>query len=871
MSAAGRPAPDSLSTKSHNRAPPREIPGRGTVAAMDRRLLAALAALVLAAPAAAADKRLEATRASGAIDVDGALAEAAWTSAAPVRDFTQKEPRFGEAPLHPTEVRIVYDGDALYVGARMWDAPGATRTVLTRRDETTSAERFIVSFDPYRTRRLAYSFAVTVAGVRADWIHTDDSEYERDASWNPVWSAATRRLVDGWSAELRIPWSQLRYPRGDAPWGVNFNRYVPDRNEDDFWISVPRERTAWSSSMGELRGLSGLPRRLGLELLPYVAGAVHAVEDTGDLELDGNVGGDARVGLGASRTLDVSINPDFGQVEADPAIVNLTAFEVSLPERRPFFVAGNEIFAGAPAAYFYSRRIGAVPAGTRPADATSAPAQVRILGAAKLSGRIGDHGTVGALAAITAGAEADTPAGPVAVAPTSAWLAARAERELGASRLGATVAAVGRAHEDALAPILPGAAIAGGVDGLHRWDDGGWELAGHVGGSALTGDAAAIARVQRSSAHYFQRPDQDHKRFDPTRTSLVGWAASASVARRSGSVRGNALVSAESPGYDLNPTGRLGHADDLDVLGDLGWYDSTPSSTWHAWDVGTELYGNSTFGGEVGSSGANLQLHGTTPGFLDLELVLGTDLPGLSETTTRGGPVVRTPGAVYASLGASARGTSDVQWSTSLDVDHSPTGHSGLVAGASLTLRTGDRLRLALAPHLLVATDRRLYVTTVDDEAATATFGQRYVFARIDRLEVSAQLRAAITLTPDLAVDVYVEPFVSRGRYDDFGELARPGSGEIDRYARVTREDGRVLVGDHGFVIDEPDFTERSLRSTAVLRWEPRAGSVLYVVWQQARGAGEARARAVGSGLVDAALAPGEHTVAVKLSWWFAR
>lgn len=792
-------------------------------------------------------KALAATRAPGPIAVDGVLDEPAWAAAVPITDLVQKIPDYGRPGRHPTEIRVVFDDEALYVGARMWDAPGATRAVVTRRDQTRDAERFIVSFDPYRSGRQAYSFAVTVAGVRADWIHTDDTEGARDLSWDPVWSAATRVLPDGWSAELRLPWTQLRYPAGSAaPWGVNFNRYIPDRNEDIFWIAVPRERTAWSSYMGELRGLSGLPRRAGVELFPYAAAALDLPAD-GDAVPDARIGLDARLGVGAGLTADLTLNPDFGQVEADPAIVNLTAFEVSLPERRPFFVAGNESFASAPRGYFYSRRIGA---GTD-----------RILAAAKLSGRLGHRTAMGALAAVTDDGARDGGLG--------GWSAARVERELGPSRLGVTAAMVGR--DATAASLAPRASALAGVDGVHRWDDGAWEAVGLAGVSGLWGDAAVVERVQRASARYFQRPDAAHVELDPARTSLTGWHGHARVGRRAGSLRGQVGVDATSPGHDTNGTGLLTRADELATNASAFWHDTTPSARWLDWQVGATTGATWTFGGERRGAYVDAGAAGSTSGFTRVEVGGGVDLGGQSDSLTRGGPLVASPVGGYGWAGVSSQSSSVVTWSGNAHGHHAPRGTSAGTVAGSVSVRPDPRLRLELTPRASLVRDRQAYVATVDGGPA-ATFGQRYVLATLDQRELATVARVELTLTPELAIDLYAESFIATGAYRDLAELRAAGSGDLRRYDRVTRAGTTVTIDDGaGFTLPEPDFTARSFRSTAVVRWEPRPGRTLYAVWQQARGDGEPRARALGPGLLDAATAPASHTFALKLTWWFAR
>ncbi len=804
-------------------------------------------------PASERRRHVTATRAPGGITIDGSLDDAAWAAAPVTSDLWQKTPTYGAAPSFPTEIRVLFDGDALYIGARMWNAPGATRTAVTRRDQTRDAERFIVSFDPYRTGRLAYSFAVTVAGVRADWIHTDDTEYARDGTWDPVWLAATEVLRDGWTAEMRIPWTQLRYPiaasSAGVPWGINFNRYIPDRNEDIFWIAVPPDRAAWSSYMGELRGLSDLPRTAGIELLPYLVGSV-ALDSAGDSDLDGNLGLDAKVGLGAGLTLDVAINPDFGQVEADPAIVNLTAFEISLPERRPFFVASSD--TAPQSRYFYSRRVGA--------------GDDRILGAAKLSGRLGNHTTVGALTAVT---DARDVAGDV-----TGWTAARVLRDFGASRVGATVAAVRRSIDEPPGLERPDASMVAGLDGTARWDDGGWELSGAIGGSGLWGDAAAVERIQRSSTHYFQRPDAEHTELDPTRTSLAGWHGYVDLARRAGNIQGDGYINVESPGFDTNGTGILGNADEVDSFARVGWYDTTPSKRWQSWSTQVAAGSTWTFGGERRQSFVEAYQKFTTAGFLDLFGNAGYFLGGSSDSATRGGPLVKVPGGFFFNGSVSSRGSSATSWSVGWDVQHGadPYAMSNGRLNLSLSTRPGDRLRLELSPRGIVQRERLQYVATAGN-GPDATFGGRYIFGSLDYRELAFVLRGELTLTPNLSIDLYLEPFVSTGSYTSLAELSAAGTRDLRRYTDVTRTGTRVLINDRGFTFElpEPDFTARSLRSTAVLRWEPRPGSTVYAVWQQDRGSSELRARALGPALLDTASAEGSHTFAIKVAWWFAR
>jgi len=342
--------------------------------------------LVIAAPLVAQAPPLKQVRAvrlqNTSIRLDGHLDDAAWTSASWITDFTQKIPHEGAPPTDSMRIAILYDGDAVYVGARMYSKdPTKIQAPLSRRDNTSQAEHLWVSFDTYHDRRTAYSFGVTASGVRMDWYHATDNEHDGDAGFDPVWEA--KAVIDslGWTAEMRIPFSQLRFT--DLPvqvWGFNADHWNPATSEDVFWIPVPSNRTGWSSYMGELVGIEGIKPTRRLELRPYAAGN-STITGGRDLRnpfddgrnLGARVGADLKMGLGPNITLDGTINPDFGQVEADPAVVNLSAFEVFFDEKRPFFTEGSRLLQGNGPSYFYSRRIGGRRGWGTPTAAPASP------------------------------------------------------------------------------------------------------------------------------------------------------------------------------------------------------------------------------------------------------------------------------------------------------------------------------------------------------------------------------------------------------------------------------------------------------------------------------------------------------------------
>ena len=789
------------------------------------------------------DKKLPIAR--GSIEVDGDLSDPVWQSACFASDFTQQSPRFGAPPTHPVKVAVAIDSTTLYIGARMWSAPGEVDDALTQRDDTQQAERFIVSVDPSHTRRLAYSFAVTARGVRADWIHTDDSEGNRDYSWNPVWIAQSKILPDGWSTEMAIPLSQLRLPSTPASsWGIDFDWYIPHSNEDVFWIPVPLDRTAWASYFGDLTELPPVHPGLGLELLPYGASALSIDESpAGRLahrwRAEFNAGLDFKLRPLPALTLTGTINPDFGQVDADPAFVNLTAYEVRLAEKRPFFVENNTLFADAPQLYFYSRRVGALPRALPAADELDLPSQVRILGALAAGGYVAPKTQVALIGAVT---DETTAAGivagqkvPLVVSPLSAWGAGRMEQQIGASVIGATATVVGRDLTPDTKPLLASNAEAGGGDAKLRTGDGTYELDAYAGASHVHGSAAAITSIEQTSAHYFQRPDTHHVHLDTTAHDLDGWAGGVNVQKRAGLWHGVAQIEAISPGFELNDIGALQNADTITANGELRRVETTPSEHVLNWDV---LAGAGQ-GWDFGALRKPADLHAgadvTFTGFSHVGVFTRLATPGLSNDLTRGGPRMGLGWWEALELYAGSPPGRARQVSADVEFDASETGQQGVIASAALTLRATPALRLDLTPSFTRVETHRQYVTTLGDQ---------YIFGHLHRTDAAIEMRATWSLSPDLVATLYAQPFLSIGNYDALGYLPSPGSYDLTWFEPGTEP------------VAKPDYRVVSLRSTAVVRWEFRPGSILYVVWQQARAAEHLEQNGV-------------HTFAVKLSYWF--
>lgn len=853
-------------------------------------------------------RHAEAVRIEGArLQLDGLLDDAAWSAARFTSDLTQKDPNEGTPARNRTEIAFLYDESALYVGARMrCEEPDRINATVSRRDDGGNSERIIVSLDTYRDRRTAYTFAVTASGVRIDYYHPSDQEFDRDYSFDPVWEARTARNAEGWSAEMRIPFSQLRFNRAEQQvWGVNVNRWSPTRNEDSYWVMVPKNETGWSSRMGELRGIEGVAPSRRVEVFPYAASnatfssqADVADPFADDEDYTGRAGGDLKMGLGPNLTLEATVNPDFGQVEADPAEVNLSAFETFFTERRPFFTEGSQLLAGNGPGYFYSRRIGAAPRGAAEGDYVDRPNTSTILGAAKVTGRLASGTSIGFLSALTAREEARTftvPGdgagggasggyGETEVAPLTGFGVLRLQQEFGAnaSTVGLSLAGLERdlAEGAPLAAEMTRRAYSGGADWRLRFRDGDYIVGGAVGASYVAGDSGAIAGVQRSSARYYQRPDADYLEFDPLRRSLGGYAANIWTEKEGGAhwLWGGGF-GAESPGFEINDAGRLSASDDIDAWGNLTYRETKPGRVFRSYSIEAAPVVGWNYGWVRTYSGVEFDTDWTFKNFLTASAGVSLFTVAQSDVFTRGGPNMEDPATRTWNFGLSSNFASNTRYELYESFSEDDAGGYGNTVNGVFSIKPNSRTQISIAPRFSRSRFTIQYFDTVEGGGRAETFGNRYILANLERSSLSSQLRMNYAFHPDLTLEVYAEPFAASGRYSKHGELVAPGSGSVIEYGRdggttlgYDEEAGApfaVAGGDTILLDARDDFNVLSFRSNFVLRWEWRRGSTLFLVWQQNRESSEEIGSAVGPGeLWDTFSAGGENLLALKLSYW---
>jgi hypothetical protein len=832
--------------------------------------------------------------------IDGRLDDPIWQTADVAEVFIQLEPYPGAPATERTEARVAFDHRAIYVAMRMYDSDAAAiRAELVRRDEGSGSSDWArVMIDSYHDRRTAFQFATTPRGSRMDVLHLADTQ--TDANWDAVWEVATSVDNEGWTAEFRIPLSQLRFSGGAGSWGINFGREIARRSEVSYWAPIPPNAGRMVSLFGRLEGMEEVrsPRRL--EVLPYVVGRLE--REPGDPSNSlwqknspgGTLGADLKLGLTSDLTLTATFNPDFGQVEADPSVVNLSTFETFFPEKRPFFTEGTEIFRFRilPEGHlFYSRRIGRPPQGraSSPGGFVDAPATTRILGAAKISGKTRSGWSVGLMDAVTAEEEArvvDPEGLPSAqtVEPATNYLVARVLRDFAQGRSGLGIMGTATNRRLGSAPrvqFLPGAAYVGGANGWHRFGANRYEVNGWVLGSSVRGSEAAIWRLQRSAAHLFQRPDAGHLRPDSTLTSLNGWAGEAALEKIGGGHwTWNMTFGARSPGVDLNDTGFISYTDIW--FGSLlaAYREFRPGSLFRDWRLQGQLVRVHDFGGTLLRPSFHITGNARLLSFWGGTFTVDHWRRHVWPWELRGGPGLVRP--ARTDFDASLTSDSRKSWSAAVTLrgtdEHGTTGRS-LEIEPSLSLRPSSRTSLSLAPSWSRRRQPAQYVASPATQA-----GPEYVVGHLRQRTAAFTLRLSHAFSPALSLDLYGQPFLSSGLYREFRTVQDPrGRSFQNRFALLGPEElrfdphaGRYVVDRPGtasdFTFRNPDFNVREINTNAVLRWEYRPGSTLFLVWSHARENGvRSGPLRLWNDLDRLLTAEATHVFLLKVSYWMDR
>jgi hypothetical protein len=787
--------------------------------------------------------------------INGRLDDPAWVQGEWAGDFTQQMPTEGASPSQRSELKILYDDRNIYIAIRAYDDPALVHRYPGRRDDF-SGDIVGVCFDSYNSKRTGFEFDLTAGGSKIDLV-LGNGEQEWDTTWDAVWDGEVGHDSQGWTAEFRIPFSQLRYARQDEQvWGMHVWRWIDRNQEESQWQLIPRQNTGRMHQLGELRGIQGVPRSRHVELLPYVLGRV-SPDRAGDggTEISGSAGLDAKIGLSTNFTLDATINPDFGQVEADPSVMNLTAYETFYEEKRPFFLEGRKILSFPIEGFdqlFYSRRIGQAPSYAPPLgpdESIDSPESTTILGAAKITGRTDGGVSVGVLQSVTASetARISSPSGSrdQEVEPFGSYTVARVHKDWdkGNTSLGGMLTETHRFISDPELAFLPTNAYTSGIDFIRYFADRSWLLDASGVFSQVTGGQEAIRALQTNPVHYYQRPDASHLGVDEGATSLSGHGGSVRFGR-SGTSRLSLTDHFHwySPGLELNDLGYLRQADIIANQIFLGWSETEPKGIFRTYSAQYVREDQWDFGGLKTRSAnrleASSQFRNKWTAHTNFELQQSVDTRAL-----RGGPALRT----HDTFGTEVDVTTDPSRLVSLSVAGL---HGRAIDDNSRLSNIGGGARFRLSNRFLLSgrvsyeglAENLQYVTTAD-----TSDGFRWILGRIQQGTWTFTMRANLSLSPDLTIQYYGSPFISTGRYTEFkratNTLAEQYSDRFHQFAAdeiaFQQDSNSYLVTEGGsgpsYSFANPDFSFRQFRSNLVLRWEYRPGSTLYVVWSQGR------------------------------------
>jgi len=814
------------------------------------------------------------------IVIDGILSEGIWQKPGYTK-FVQQDPENGLEPSQRTEVWLAYDDEAIYFGARMYDThPDSIMARLVRRDYIWGdpSDGCVLYLDSYHDKRSGYYFYVSAAGALADGLLENDVKAPNDLSWDAVWDGAANIDSKGWSVEMKIPYSQIRFREEDSQlWGINVERFISRRVETDMIAHTPRNESGFASRFPELLGIKGIKPTSRIEVVPYITGkAEYTGKDPGNPFNPGhkytpNLGLDLRAGITNSLTLNATVNPDFGQVEVDPAVVNLTDVESSFQEKRPFFTEGVTIyrfgaggvtnsssFSWSTPNIFYSRRIGRNPQGFLPSyDYADIPNGTRILGAAKISGQIFGDWKIGAIQALTNRESAKIDAAgihsDVEIEQTTYYGVLRTQRDFNSGNQGFGILAtyVNRFFKDkSLANSLNRNALVVAADGWTFLDnDKTYVISGWAGVSNVNGNQQRMIALQRNSGHYFQKPDATHVKVDSSITSMTGYAGRLIFNKNKGEFLINSAVGFKSPQFEINDLGFNSYSDliNMHFLATYQWLN--PTKYYLRTGISGAAYANYNFGGNKTSQGYYMGAFYVHPSQYGMEININYNPESYNARRTRGGPLTLNPVNRYFN------GYVYTDFREDWVINFGSSGGYGddineIFYYAGLELKITPTLTFVFRPELGRSISRAQWIGAFNDAFASLTYNKRYVFAQLDQKTIGAEIRTDWIINPHLSFQIYLQPLIASGKYTDFKMLAKPKTYDFIKYG----DDGSTVIKEvtgSGSVIykidpdgagpapertiDNPDFNYISLRGNAVLRWEYMPGSTLYFVWTQSR------------------------------------
>jgi len=812
-------------------------------------------------------KQYKAERLTVAPDIDGILDDEAWNQGTWIDDFTQYNPYNGREASQRTEFKILFDEDNLFVAFKAYDtSPDSIVRRLTRRDNV-DGDLLGIFLDSFHDLRTAFFVGVSSGGVKYDQMFTNDGMNE-DSSWDPNWWVKTSINDNSWVAEMKIPFSQVRFEKnsGDT-WGLEVIRMLYRKHEQSLWQHIPADAPGLVHLFGELSGFEQIKPRKILDVTPYAVGKMETfkadpenpfTEKGRKFRMNGGV--DAKIGVTNNLTMDLTINPDFGQVEADPSEVNLTAYETFFSEKRPFFVEGKNITSFSFGIgdgednddnLFYSRRIGRRPQGSPDLGTgmhADIPVASSILGAAKLTGKTQNGLSVGFVEALTAEEKAEIDNNGErtfeTVEPLTNFFVGRVQKDYneGKTIFGGILTSTNRNLDENLGQYMHKSAYSGGIDFTQYFKEKKWQFNLNTALSQVNGSKQALEYTQKSSARYFQRPDNDYTELDPNRTSLLGSGGRMQLMKLDGHLNLLGSISWKTPGFEINDLGYMQTADQIMALLWAGYKKWEPKGIYRSYNINGSLYSFWNFGGDNVEKGIQANANMNLKNYWSIWTGGNISASSVSAGMLRGGPMMKTPGTISGRIGFSTDSRNKLEFNFFTNINKGFQGYStSTYTEIGATYKPFNFLRFSISPGYSKSFSELQYVMQTSYNSR-----DRYVFASIDRKTINASLRVSFNLTPDLTLQYWGQPFIATGTYYDHKYILDPMNdtyeGRFHAYSgnQITEltdyfEIDENLDGIVDYEIGKRDFNVQEFLSNMVFRWEYSPGSTVYLVWNQTR------------------------------------
>jgi hypothetical protein len=817
--------------------------------------------------------------------IDGLLNDKCWIEVGKWDGgFIQQQPHQAKPPSQKTDFKILYDDKYLYFAIICHDnEPDKMSPILGRRDDYTVGDIAGIAIDSYNDKQTAFEFNLTAAGQKVDLMHM--GEYGWDFNWDAVWDGKTSIGDSAWYAEMRIPFTQIRFSnKEEHVWGMHIWRYIYRLQEESQWKLIPVDAPAMVYIFGELKGVANIPYKRNFEIMPYTK--VKYITDSNNNQNFG-FGVDGKIGVTSNFTLDYTINPDFGQVEADPSELNLTSYETFYDEKRPFFLEGKNILeynAGYDQLY-YSRRIGSAPSYAPDVSEDSElgmPNNVSIIDALKFTGKNKSGLSVGFVNSMTAQENATITTGnekvKEAVEPFTNYFIGRIKQDFneGSTTIGGIVTSTVRNIKDEHLEFLPDNSLVGGFDVEHNWLNRKYFVNAKSFFSKVNGSEKAISRLQLSSRHLYQRTDADYLEYNSALTSLKGWGGELSGGKRSGKFNLVGELDWRSPGVDLNDVGYMRQADFIKEDIGVEYNVNKPKGALLSYKVLLDQRHHWSYGGENLKDELDGHFRARLKNYWMFDLDLDRTYNEIDTRQLRGGPSLRIDGNTSGEL--------------FFQTNHSKELYFG--GGADFTryddqITFKDRYSFIVewkASNSFTLSSSTGFTTEIDNSQYVfqkeVNHKMEYIVGKIDRKTIYTTFRVDYFITPELSLQYYGSPYASTGKYLNYREVEDSKSRNLnERYSFlkvVENLEGKYLYDNennlvHDFSEWNPDFNFQEFSSNFVARWEYKTGSTVYFVWTNYRSRYEERYNpSIINSFKDIRNVKAQNAFMIKLSYWFS-